>query len=170
MKNIFKIICFILLCSSCTGNNDCKWKLKEACRDSIKSYITSHKDYKSYLVVFKYTVSDQAGIATTGFLIGPLYEQSKHEFSSLLPIKIDNAQVFILSDLQLLMDGFEKPTNKSDSGSFTYDYNKNESAAVNYVRHAVYMYYDDSRLMVNTRPDTLFLPKILEDEMILEEK
>ena len=170
MKSIFKIICLFLLYSSCTGNKDCRWKIKEDCRDSIKSYITSHKEYKSYLVVFKYAISDQAGIVTTGFLVGPLYEQSKREFSSLLPIEIDNAKVFIQSDLQLLMDGDEKTIDESDSDSFIYDYNKNESAAVNYVRHAVYMYYDDSRLMVNTRPDTLFLPKILEDEMILDGK
>ena len=66
------------------------------------------------------------------------------------------------------MDVPEMSVSESDINSFASDYNKNEPAAVNFIRHAVYMYYNDSKLMVNTRPDTLFLPKIVEDEMIVE--
>lgn len=166
MKNLLNIIIFVLLIISCADNYDCRWKMKKDCRDSIKAYISSHKDYSSYLVVLKHTVSDQLGIITTGFLIGPLYCQSKQELHSLLPIVIDNAKVFILSDLQLIMDVPEMFVSERDINS--YGYNK-DSGAVNYIRHAVYMYYNDSILMVNTRPDTLFLPKIVEDKMISED-
>ena len=141
--------------------------MKKDCRDSIKAYISSHKEYSAYLVVLKHTVSDQLGITTTGFLVGPLNRQSKQELHSLLPIVIDNAKVFILTDLQLIMDVPEMFVSESDINS--YGYNK-ESGAVNYIRHAVYMYYNDSILMVNTRPDTLFLPKIVEDKMISEDE
>ena len=168
MKDLLKIIIFIPLCASCTDNYDCRWKLKEDCRDSIKAYISSHKEYSSYLVVLKHTVSDQLRVITTGFLVGPLYRQSMQELHLPLPIVIENAKVFILSDLQLLMDVPEMSVSESDINSFASDYNKNEPAAVNFIRHAVYMYYNDSKLMVNTRPDTLFLPKIVEDEMIVE--
>ncbi len=166
MKNLLNIIIFVLLIVSCADNYDCRWKMKKDCRDSIKAYISSHKDFSSYLVVLKHTVSDKLEIITTGFLIGPLYSQSKQELHSLLPIVIDNAKVFILSDLQLIMDVPEMFVSESDINS--YGYNK-DPVAVNYIRHAVYMYYNDSILMVNTRPDTLFLPKIVEDEMISED-
>lgn len=167
MNKLLYIICFLFLGGSCVDRYECRWKLKEDCRDSIKAYILSHKDYTSYLVVLKHAVSDQARIITTGFLVGPLYNQSMQELHSLLPIRIDNAKVYILSDLQLLMDVSEMSVN--ENGMNPIDNNKNDDAAVNYVRHAVYMYYNDSKLIVNTRPDTLFLPKIIEDEMIEED-
>lgn len=167
MKKMLNFIILIPFFISCVNNYDCRWKLKKDCRDSIKAYISSHKEYSAYLVVLKHTVSDQLGIATTGFLVGPLNRQSKQELHSLLPIVIDNAKVFILTDLQLIMDVPELFVSESDINS--YGYNK-ESGAVNYIRHAVYMYYNDSILMVNTRPDTLFLPKIVEDKMISEDE
>lgn len=170
MKIILNIICLVLLFASCADNYDCKWNLKEDCRDSIKSYISAHKEYTSYLVVPKHVISDQAGILTIGFLVGPLYGLSNQVQHSLLPIRIDNAKVFIMTDLELLVDVPEIPNideeflKSSDCG-----YNKREPAAVNYVRHAVYMHYEDSILIVNNRPDTLFLPKIIEDELVTED-
>lgn len=170
MKIKLYIICLVLLFASCTGRYDCTWKLKKDCRDSIKAYISAHKEYTSYLVVLKHVVSDQAGILTTGFLVGPLYGLSDQELTSLLPVEIDNAKVFIMSDLQLLMDVPEIPAiDEKYVKSMDYGYNKRESAVVNYVRHAVYMYYEDSVLMVNNRPDTLFIPKIIEDEVVTED-
>ncbi len=171
MKKVLIFFCWVILFTSCTDNYDCRWNLKEDCRDSIKAYISAHKEYESYLVVLKHAVSYQEGVITTGFLIGPLYDQQKHELNPLLSIKIDNAKVFIMSDLQLLLDVPPMPVNDEKYvKSTTYDYNKKESAAVNYVRHSVYMYYSDSVLMVNNRPDTLFLPKIIVDEMVTEDE
>ena len=84
--------------------------------------------------------------------------------------QVQIVKVFIMTDIELLVDVPEIPNideeflKSSDCG-----YNKREPAAVNYVRHAVYMHYEDSILIVNNRPDTLFLPKIIEDELVTED-
>ncbi len=170
MKYFLQYISIVIFLSSCTENYDCRWNMKEDCRDSIIAYISSHPEYAAYLVVPKYEITDQMGVRTTGFLLGPLYNQSRSYLRTALPININNAKVFILSDMQYFLKTSEMSTNDFDLDSFVVDYNNEETAAVNYVRHAVYMHYKDSMLIINNRPDTLFLPKIIKDEMIVEDE
>lgn len=170
MKYFLQYISLVILLTSCTENYDCRWNMKKDCRDSIIAYISSHPEYNAYLVVFKHELTDQMGIRTTGFLIGPLYYQLRIDLRSALLINTNNAKVFILSDMQDFLETSEMSTNDNDLDSFGVDYNKGETAAVNYVRHAVYMHYKDSILIINNRPDTLFLPKIIKDEMIVEDE
>lgn len=169
MRFVFIIICLVILFASCTDKYDCRWKIKEDCRDSIEAYISSHQEYPSFLIVLKHEISEQTGVVTNGFFVGPLYEQSRLELHSALPVVINNAKVYILSDLQYLLESPEMTSSESSQYSFILDYNKEESAPVNYIRCAVYMYYDENRLIVNTRPDTLFLPKLVEDSTIIDE-
>jgi len=174
MKKYYTIALLLIVLSNCQSDKIVRKTINEDFYEAIKEYVQSEKEYDQFLLIpaDKFpTVRDDI----SGYLIGPLYpivlelmETDVLEFVRFTP----NQSIYYTTEFKELFEE-NKPSFKTIKDSVVLykghdgvdHYDRNP--LVNFLKRARLLQMKD-KLIINYQPDTLFLPKIVEDETVWE--
>ena len=171
------ILIFPLLMSCCSVSHKGKQQIRTTCTDSIflqlddnalsviREFEQSYPQYKELLIVpcDHLIENDESKNYKNGYLIGPAgkngiaegYNAVLHPYNSDIYVKIYQKSLFKSTDKKI------KNLNPSDSVMLVKGYYY-KAGWEYYILKSWLVYYDSQRQMVvNKRPDTLFLPKVI---------
>lgn len=168
MKKSYLLFSICLLLLSCSDNMECHLKMKKDCYDAFENYIKTHKEYPAYLLISKHFVTERGEVETAGYILGPCYSRFLEYEDLPILIEIDGKKIFFQTDMQLLIEPCTLSKESLGVASDEFDYDNKKPIWVNFIRHAIYIYFHKSELLMNSRPDTLFLPKIEKDDFYKE--
>jgi hypothetical protein len=106
-----------------------------------------------------------------GFLIGPAYEMAFYDKSPLLFYKIENKKIFVKCGIEELYNNlsfqdsiyYSSQIKRGVDSIRSSDGWVSKNGEILYIHRALYFFMDQNGIIhTNNRPDTLFLPKILE--------
>lgn len=171
LLTIAQSITLALAMAGCTNKHP--YQVRQDCYAAIETYVASHKEYNSFLLLSTQKLFNEDG-THPGFLIGPLYKGLDKELKNFAPIEfleVDGKKVYLFSEVSYLTNNDNNPINnycKPDS-TLMLSYDNQQTYChyrlVNYLKRARLLFFEQGKLRISNSPDTLYLPTIKIDSL-----
>lgn len=164
MKAVIFILFSILFVISCCSNgnrNKNELFVNDTIRTIIKQYVDKYPQYNTFML----RQSDPDLFCDTNFphgiLLGPGYQDILEQQNCRLFIQFGKARVYMESYINEMLDRGNDEIWENTNPEDTIIINNKPSIDSwhKYIYKAIFIYHDGNIVKVNTRPDTIFIPK-----------
>lgn len=170
MRYIYLVLLSFLISCRCDNTEKIHIRFKKEISSAIEKYVSKNNNHDSYLLFpSSFLFNDRKEY--TGLLIGPMYEYiwDKDRIVGYFPVK--GKKVYVMYDgLSFIQHETEINFCKADSINIQFGDTliSNHTPLINFIKRSFLLYYRNKNLQINTKPDTLFLPKIRQTVTISE--
>ena len=171
LLTIAQSITLALAMAGCTNKHP--YQVRQDCYAAIETYVASHKEYNSFLLLSTRKLFNEDG-THPGFRIGPLYKGLDKELKGFAPIEfleVAGKKIYLFSDVSYLTNNDNNPTIhycKPDS-TLLLSYDNQQIYChyrlTNYLKRAKLLFFEQGKLRISNSPDTLYLPTIKIDSL-----
>ena len=167
MKSLLYIFCCMAIIQSCKPSNS-KIEIDGSIMSVICDYIDKNPQYNTLAIVYSNDIYELDNKPPAGFLLGPYNDIDITDKKS-IGVKICNRMVYINSNFINMIFSNNIKWNNNNPKDSVYIYPSYKKYGWEYfIGKAWYLYYkkDDNSIVINTRPDTVFLPKVIVNHSI----
>lgn len=148
------------------SSDSLSFQLEDKVMSVVKEFELSHPQYKELAIIPSdyFNAYEDTAVYTNGFMIGPAgengiadgYNMVLHPFKADIYIKIYQKSIFKPSNMKIKNINPEDSAMIAEGHYYKYGWEY-------YILRSWLIYYDSpqQRMVVNKRPDTLFLPEVI---------
>jgi hypothetical protein len=168
---IFIGILFMYVGCSSNRTSDRTIELNDSTKNIINNYIIEHKKFDAFILKPTNGIENNENIRNpNGLLLGPAYPEILNAFPSSLYFDVSGKRIFYLTEINdfLVESSNWNSAIKNEPDSIVFNNEIIKEPWLLFIYKAIYIYNNGGSIEVNFRPDTIFVPKLLETTVQFE--